>query len=109
MLTLSSSCVFSVCVLQWVIDSGATSDWNIGSFPDARGLACLRRHGIDSDHRAQQVLQPHLCVCICVYQRCPRLKIFWSIVEKIKGNPGHIASNEIAQAATNSGRSRLHV
>ncbi|XP_036447640.1 low molecular weight phosphotyrosine protein phosphatase isoform X1 [Colossoma macropomum] len=40
---------------KWVIDSGATSDWNIGSFPDARGLACLRRHGIDSDHRARQV------------------------------------------------------
>ncbi|XP_072552835.1 low molecular weight phosphotyrosine protein phosphatase isoform X2 [Salminus brasiliensis] len=40
---------------KWVIDSGATSDWNIGSSPDARGLACLRRHGIDTDHRARQV------------------------------------------------------
>uniref|UniRef100_A0A8B9HCZ4 Low molecular weight phosphotyrosine protein phosphatase n=1 Tax=Astyanax mexicanus TaxID=7994 RepID=A0A8B9HCZ4_ASTMX len=40
---------------KWVIDSGATSDWNIGSLPDSRGLACLRRHGTDSDHRARQV------------------------------------------------------
>ncbi|CAJ1078411.1 low molecular weight phosphotyrosine protein phosphatase isoform X2 [Xyrichtys novacula] len=40
---------------QWVIDSGATSDWNIGSSPDARGLACLRRHGIETSHRARQV------------------------------------------------------
>ncbi|XP_067301842.1 low molecular weight phosphotyrosine protein phosphatase isoform X1 [Pseudorasbora parva] len=40
---------------KWVIDSGATSDWNIGSTPDARGLACLRKHGIETDHRARQV------------------------------------------------------
>ncbi|XP_041814841.1 low molecular weight phosphotyrosine protein phosphatase isoform X2 [Chelmon rostratus] len=40
---------------KWVIDSGATSDWNIGSTPDARGLACLRKHGIETNHRARQV------------------------------------------------------
>ncbi|XP_076027788.1 low molecular weight phosphotyrosine protein phosphatase isoform X1 [Genypterus blacodes] len=40
---------------QWVIDSAATSDWNTGSTPDARGLACLRKHGIETDHRARQV------------------------------------------------------
>ncbi|KAM9338816.1 low molecular weight phosphotyrosine protein phosphatase isoform 1-T1 [Symphorus nematophorus] len=40
---------------EWVIDSGATSDWNVGSSPDARGLACLRRHGIETSHRARQV------------------------------------------------------
>ncbi|XP_029281607.1 low molecular weight phosphotyrosine protein phosphatase isoform X1 [Cottoperca gobio] len=40
---------------KWVIDSGATSDWNIGSSPDARGLACLRMHGIESRHSARQV------------------------------------------------------
>uniref|UniRef100_A0A8C6SY58 Low molecular weight phosphotyrosine protein phosphatase n=1 Tax=Neogobius melanostomus TaxID=47308 RepID=A0A8C6SY58_9GOBI len=39
----------------WVIDSGATSDWNTGSSPDARGLACLRKHGIETSHRARQV------------------------------------------------------
>ncbi|XP_061602539.1 low molecular weight phosphotyrosine protein phosphatase isoform X2 [Cololabis saira] len=42
-------------VNKWVIDSGATSDWNIGSSPDARGLACLRKHGIETSHRARQV------------------------------------------------------
>lgn len=41
--------------LQWLINSGATSDWNTGSLPDSRGLACLRKHGIDSGHKAQQV------------------------------------------------------
>ncbi|XP_041662021.1 low molecular weight phosphotyrosine protein phosphatase isoform X2 [Cheilinus undulatus] len=40
---------------KWVIDSGATSDWNIGSSPDARGLACLRKNGIETSHRARQV------------------------------------------------------
>uniref|UniRef100_A0A673M1U4 Low molecular weight phosphotyrosine protein phosphatase n=1 Tax=Sinocyclocheilus rhinocerous TaxID=307959 RepID=A0A673M1U4_9TELE len=40
---------------KWVIDSGATSDWNTGSTPDARGLACLRKHVIETDHRARQV------------------------------------------------------
>ncbi|XP_069014344.1 low molecular weight phosphotyrosine protein phosphatase isoform X3 [Embiotoca jacksoni] len=45
----------AVVVDKWVIDSGATSDWNIGSSPDARGLACLRNHGIETSHRARQV------------------------------------------------------
>ncbi|XP_016139469.1 low molecular weight phosphotyrosine protein phosphatase isoform X2 [Sinocyclocheilus grahami] len=40
---------------KWVIDSGATSDWNTGSSPDSCGLACLRKHGIETDHRARQV------------------------------------------------------
>ncbi|XP_029966475.1 low molecular weight phosphotyrosine protein phosphatase isoform X2 [Salarias fasciatus] len=40
---------------KWIIDSGATSDWNIGSAPDARGLACLSTHGIETSHRARQV------------------------------------------------------
>ncbi|KAM4632784.1 low molecular weight phosphotyrosine protein phosphatase isoform 1-T1 [Polymixia lowei] len=40
---------------KWVIDSGATSDWNTGSSPDSRGLACLRKHGIETSHRARQV------------------------------------------------------
>ncbi|XP_053499386.1 low molecular weight phosphotyrosine protein phosphatase isoform X1 [Ictalurus furcatus] len=45
----------SGAVDKWVIDSGATSDWNIGSTPDERSLTCLRKHGIDTDHRARQV------------------------------------------------------
>ncbi|XP_017278672.1 low molecular weight phosphotyrosine protein phosphatase isoform X2 [Kryptolebias marmoratus] len=40
---------------KWFIDSGATSDWNTGSLPDARGLACLKKHGIETSHRARQV------------------------------------------------------
>ncbi|XP_034017909.1 low molecular weight phosphotyrosine protein phosphatase [Thalassophryne amazonica] len=40
---------------KWVIDSGATSDWNVGSSPHAKGLACLRKHGIETNHRARQV------------------------------------------------------
>ncbi|XP_033932504.1 low molecular weight phosphotyrosine protein phosphatase isoform X2 [Gymnodraco acuticeps] len=40
---------------KWVIDSAATSDWNTGNSPDDRGLACLRKHGIESSHSARQV------------------------------------------------------
>ncbi|XP_070781862.1 low molecular weight phosphotyrosine protein phosphatase isoform X1 [Enoplosus armatus] len=40
---------------KWVIDSAATSDWNIGSSPDDRGVACLRKHGTETSHRARQV------------------------------------------------------
>ncbi|XP_030642471.1 low molecular weight phosphotyrosine protein phosphatase isoform X2 [Chanos chanos] len=40
---------------KWLIDSAATSDWNTGSSPDSRGLACLRKHAIETDHRARQV------------------------------------------------------
>ncbi|MBN3296065.1 PPAC phosphatase, partial [Amia calva] len=40
---------------QWVIDSGAVSDWNVGCSPDARALACLRKHGIETSHKARQV------------------------------------------------------
>ncbi|XP_006626455.1 low molecular weight phosphotyrosine protein phosphatase isoform X2 [Lepisosteus oculatus] len=40
---------------NWFIDSGAVSDWNVGCSPDARALACLRKHGIETNHRARQV------------------------------------------------------
>ncbi|XP_028653588.1 low molecular weight phosphotyrosine protein phosphatase isoform X2 [Erpetoichthys calabaricus] len=40
---------------QWVIDSGAVSDWNVGCSPDARALDCLRKHGIETSHRARQI------------------------------------------------------
>ncbi|XP_037607255.1 low molecular weight phosphotyrosine protein phosphatase isoform X3 [Sebastes umbrosus] len=40
---------------KWVIDSGATSDWNVGRSPDERGLACLKKHGIETSHSARQV------------------------------------------------------
>ncbi|XP_051909352.1 low molecular weight phosphotyrosine protein phosphatase isoform X2 [Hippocampus zosterae] len=40
---------------KWLIDSGATSDWNVGCLPDARGLACLKGRGIETAHRARQV------------------------------------------------------
>uniref|UniRef100_A0A670IY40 protein-tyrosine-phosphatase n=1 Tax=Podarcis muralis TaxID=64176 RepID=A0A670IY40_PODMU len=40
---------------EWVIDSGAVSDWNVGRSPDARALSCLRNHDIQTGHKAQQV------------------------------------------------------
>lgn len=54
-LAIVSAPFFCSLLFQWVIDSGATSDWNVGSSPDARGLACLRKHGIETSHRARQV------------------------------------------------------
>nr|XP_033793450.1 low molecular weight phosphotyrosine protein phosphatase isoform X1 [Geotrypetes seraphini] len=40
---------------QWMIDSGAVSDWNVGSSPDARALSCLRKYGIETSHKGRQV------------------------------------------------------
>lgn len=44
-----------VLLLQWMTDSAAVSDWNVGRSPDARALSCLRNHGIETAHRARQV------------------------------------------------------
>ncbi|XP_043929532.1 low molecular weight phosphotyrosine protein phosphatase isoform X1 [Protopterus annectens] len=40
---------------QWRIDSAATSTYEIGSSPDYRGQACMRKHGITMSHIARQV------------------------------------------------------
>ncbi|XP_058538347.1 low molecular weight phosphotyrosine protein phosphatase isoform X2 [Neofelis nebulosa] len=40
---------------DWVIDSGAVSDWNVGRSPDPRAVSCLRNHGISTAHKARQV------------------------------------------------------
>ncbi|XP_043929536.1 low molecular weight phosphotyrosine protein phosphatase isoform X2 [Protopterus annectens] len=40
---------------QWVIDSAAVSDWNVGRFADARAQSCLRKHDIETAHKARQV------------------------------------------------------
>ncbi|XP_013391832.1 low molecular weight phosphotyrosine protein phosphatase-like isoform X3 [Lingula anatina] len=40
---------------QWVVDSAGTSDWNIGSSPDSRGIDCLHRYGKSSNHIARQL------------------------------------------------------
>ncbi|XP_067137073.1 low molecular weight phosphotyrosine protein phosphatase-like [Centruroides vittatus] len=40
---------------QWLIDSAATGDWHIGKRPDKRALACLKKHGIETSHKARQL------------------------------------------------------
>ena len=40
---------------RWKTDSAATSDWNIGSQPDERGRALMRKKNIDMNHEARQV------------------------------------------------------
>ncbi|XP_043760998.1 low molecular weight phosphotyrosine protein phosphatase-like [Cervus elaphus] len=40
---------------NWVIDSGAVSDWNVGRSPDPRAVSYLRNHGINTAHEARQV------------------------------------------------------
>uniref|UniRef100_A0A2I3GMP9 Low molecular weight phosphotyrosine protein phosphatase n=1 Tax=Nomascus leucogenys TaxID=61853 RepID=A0A2I3GMP9_NOMLE len=40
---------------NWVIDSGAVSDWNVGRSPDPRAVSCLRNHGIHTAHKARQI------------------------------------------------------
>uniref|UniRef100_A0A8C6FM97 acid phosphatase n=1 Tax=Moschus moschiferus TaxID=68415 RepID=A0A8C6FM97_MOSMO len=41
---------------NWVIDSGAISDWNVGRSPDPRAVSCLRKHGISTAHKAREHL-----------------------------------------------------
>ncbi|XP_040095104.1 low molecular weight phosphotyrosine protein phosphatase [Oryx dammah] len=40
---------------NWIVDSGAVSDWNVGRSPDPRAVSCLRNHGINTAHKARQV------------------------------------------------------
>ena len=39
---------------NWVIDSGAVSDWNAGGSPDPRAVSRLRNHGVIAAHEARQ-------------------------------------------------------
>lgn len=40
---------------DWIIDSAATSDYNIGRQPDQRMLRAARRRGLELDHVCRQV------------------------------------------------------
>lgn len=59
----------SFFLLQWRIDSAATSTYEIGNPPDYRGQNCMRKHGIPMTHVARQVpyrnLKAHMCVLCC--------------------------------------------
>ena len=59
----------SFFLLQWRIDSAATSTYELGNPPDYRGQACMKKHGIPMSHVARQVpyltLKVHLCVLCC--------------------------------------------
>jgi len=39
----------------WIIDSAATSNWNIGRSPDKRGRKLMSEKGIEMKHVARQV------------------------------------------------------
>lgn len=66
-------CIF-VLLLQWMTDSAAVSDWNVGRSPDTRALSCLRNHGIETAHKARQVEEsifsflfiPMLCLVLTI-------------------------------------------
>lgn len=40
---------------DWVVDSAATSRYELGSSPDSRGLRVLKRYGLSSKHIARQI------------------------------------------------------
>ncbi|XP_042539435.1 low molecular weight phosphotyrosine protein phosphatase-like [Dipodomys spectabilis] len=40
---------------NWVIDSDAISDWNVGCALDPRAMSCLKNHDISTAHKARQV------------------------------------------------------
>ncbi|XP_053681916.1 low molecular weight phosphotyrosine protein phosphatase 1 isoform X2 [Sabethes cyaneus] len=41
--------------LDWVVDSAAIADWNVGYPPEDRCLAILRENGLDSNHIGRQI------------------------------------------------------
>ncbi|XP_055544129.1 low molecular weight phosphotyrosine protein phosphatase 1-like [Wyeomyia smithii] len=41
--------------LDWVVDSAAIADWNVGYSPEDRCLAVLRENGLDSCHVGRQI------------------------------------------------------
>ncbi|XP_034383275.1 low molecular weight phosphotyrosine protein phosphatase isoform X1 [Cyclopterus lumpus] len=40
---------------KWMIDSAATSNYEIGNPPDHRGQACMKSHGVPMQHEARKV------------------------------------------------------
>uniref|UniRef100_A0A8D2JSA8 Low molecular weight phosphotyrosine protein phosphatase n=1 Tax=Sciurus vulgaris TaxID=55149 RepID=A0A8D2JSA8_SCIVU len=47
-------------LMQWRIDSAATSTYEVGNPPDYRGQSCMRKHGIPMNHVARQVTKEDL-------------------------------------------------
>ncbi|XP_058811664.1 low molecular weight phosphotyrosine protein phosphatase 2-like [Topomyia yanbarensis] len=43
--------------LDWIIDSAAIADWNVGYLPEDRCLAVLRENELDSNHIGRQISQ----------------------------------------------------
>lgn len=41
--------------LDWLIDSAAIADWNVGLPPEPRCITVLEEHGLGSEHIARQV------------------------------------------------------
>ncbi|XP_076340790.1 low molecular weight phosphotyrosine protein phosphatase-like isoform X2 [Tachypleus tridentatus] len=40
---------------QWIIDSAATGDWHVGCQPDKRARNCMKKYGIEMNHKARLV------------------------------------------------------
>ena len=40
---------------EWLVDSAATSRYEIGSLPDPRARKVMKQHGLSSEHRARQI------------------------------------------------------
>jgi protein-tyrosine phosphatase len=44
--------------LNWQIDSAGTSGWHRGDLPDARAVACMKKHGIDITYQSSRPIIP---------------------------------------------------
>ncbi|XP_064599943.1 low molecular weight phosphotyrosine protein phosphatase-like isoform X2 [Liolophura sinensis] len=40
---------------KWLVDSAATSTYQIGNPPDDRAIAVMKKHGLSMDHTARQI------------------------------------------------------
>ena len=43
------------CAGEWEVDSAGTAAWNVGMPPDPGSVRAMKKHGMDSQHRARQV------------------------------------------------------
>jgi len=49
----------SKCPDDFVVDSAGTASYHIGKQPDSRTISTLLKHGIEIDHKAQQICKDH--------------------------------------------------
>jgi len=43
--------------LNWIVDSAAIADWNVGYLPECRCITILKENGLTSNHISRQIIK----------------------------------------------------